>query len=43
MRVSGKGRYFESGKAVGIELPKSVIDMIVREGGDVVTGYFNVI
>ena len=41
MRVSGKGRSFESGKAVGIELRKSVIDMIVRQSGDVMTGYFN--
>lgn len=40
MRVTSKGRSFESGKAVGIELRKSIMDMIVREGGDVVTGYF---
>ena len=40
MIVSKKGRSYERGKAVGIELRKSVIDMIVKEGGDVMTGYF---
>ena len=40
MIVSGKGRSYERGKAVGIELRKSVIDMIVKEGGDITTGTF---
>ncbi len=40
MIVSGKGRSFERGKAVGMELRKSVIDMIVKEGGDVTTWNF---
>lgn len=38
MPVSGKGRSYERGKAVGMDLRKSVIDMIIREGGDVTTG-----
>ncbi len=40
MIVSGKGRSFERGKAVRMELRKSVIDMIVKEGGDVTTENF---
>ena len=40
MIVSEKGRSFERGKAVGLELRKSVIDMIVKEDGDVTNGNF---
>lgn len=40
MNISRKGRQYERSKAVGIELRKSVIDMIVTEGGDIMTGNF---
>ena len=40
MIVSRKGRSYERGKAVGVELRKSVIDWIVKEGGDLTTGNF---
>ena len=40
MIVSRKGRSYDRGKAVGVELRKNVIDWIVKEGGDITTGNF---
>ena len=40
MIVSKRGRSFVPGKALSVELRSSVIDHIVRNGGDIMTGNF---
>lgn len=40
MIVSAKGRSYQPGKALSTEIRRLIIDEIVKEGGDVFTGYF---
>ena len=40
MKISKRGRTFESGKSLSTDLRRSIIDEIVLGGGNVITGYF---
>ena len=40
MEVSKRGRTYETGKSISIDLRRSIIDEIVLAGGDTITGTF---
>lgn len=40
MKVSRRGRTFESGKATSTDIRRAIIDEIVLAGGDTTTGHF---
>ena len=40
MKISKRGRTFESGKSLSTNIRRSIIDEIILGGGNVVTGYF---
>ena len=40
MKVSRKGRSYENGKALTIDLRRAILDEIVLRGGNTITGYF---
>ena len=41
MKISKRGRTFESGKSLSTDIRRSIIDEIILGGGNVVTGYFS--
>ena len=41
MKISKRGRTFESGKNLSTDLRRSIIDEIILNGGNAITGYFS--
>ena len=40
---SSKGRTFLRGKALGEEMRSAIVDKIVSQGGDIASGFFQVV